>query len=434
MTDDQTLGDLGVMSNVLRIFGEQGTTFDNFVTSYPLCCPSRATFLTGQYSHNTGVTGNTFETGLSRFKDANTLPVWLQRAGYSTVMIGKYLNDYVRAKSRRPPPGWDSWYAGLRMAYYNYTLNHDGKVVSYGTTTADYQTDVFSRLAAREVRARAHTGKPFFMWLSYWAPHYGGPRQEDDPAGFHVAVPAERHKGRFATAPLPMPPSFDEADVSDKPPLVRERERIAPERVASITIAYRKRLESLLAVDEGVAALVKVLKEQKIYKRTVLLFTSDNGYMLGEHRIVNDKVALYEPSIRVPLLMRGPGIPAGLRVPQQTANIDLAPTIAALAGAKPRLKVDGVSLLPLLRGGPFTRQDVLLERGLLDGNRIYTAIRTGTFVYAEYATGERELYDLAADPYELVSRHDDPAYAAVAADLARRLARLRNCAGASCRQ
>ncbi len=206
-------------------------------------------------------------------------------------------------------------------------------------------------------------------------------------------------------------------------------------KINSIAIAYRKRLESLLSVDEGVAALVNVLKEQRIYKNTVLLFTSDNGYLLGEHRIVNDKVALYEPSIRVPLLMRGPGVPAGLHLAQQTANIDLAPTIAALAGAKPELMEDGRSLLPLLTVPSMSwPRDILLERGKdPNGVRIYTAIRTGRYVYAEYDTGERELYDLAVDPDELVSRHADPAYTAIETELARRLALLRDCAGLSCR-
>jgi N-acetylglucosamine-6-sulfatase len=434
MTDDQTVADLRAMPNVLKLFAGEGTTFDDNVVSYSLCCPSRATFLPGQYSHNTGVTGNAVATGITQFKDENTLAVWLQKAGYSTVMIGKYLNEYLRVEPKAVPPGWETWYGGLRFAYYNWTLNHNGKEVSYGSTTDAYQTDVFTRLAIREVRAHSRRG-PFFMWLSYWAPHYGGPSEDGDPTDLHVAVPAERHEGRFATEPLPLPPSFDEADVSDKPRLIQGRPRLTPDKINSLTIAYRKRLESLLAVDEGVAALVNVLKEQRVYKNTVLLFTSDNGYLLGEHRIVNDKVALYEPSIRVPLLMRGPGVPAGLHLTQQTANIDLAPTIAALAGAKPKLKEDGRSLLPLLAAPslPF-RRDILLERGKdANGVRIYTAIRTERYVYAEYDTGERELYDLLLDPDELVSKHADPAYAAIEAELARRLALLRDCAGVTCR-
>src|SRR4051812_45987965 len=133
MTDDQTVEDLRAMPNVLRLFGEQGTTFDDNVVSYSLCCPSRATFLTGQYSHNTGVTGNSVATGLSQFKDSNTLPVWLTKAGYATIMIGKYLNEYLRVEPHRVPPGWETWYGGLRLAYYNWTLNHNGKEVSYGS-------------------------------------------------------------------------------------------------------------------------------------------------------------------------------------------------------------------------------------------------------------------------------------------------------------
>jgi N-acetylglucosamine-6-sulfatase len=435
MTDDQTVADLRVMPNVLRVFGELGTTFGNSVVSYSLCCPSRATFLTGRYSHNTGVTGNDLANGLRNLDERNTLPVWLHAAGYRTLFVGKYLNEYGRLEGKTVPPGWDEWWGAVKLAYYGHSLNHDGKIVQYGSKPSDYQTDVYTRLALGAVRHSAHTGHPFFLWLSYFAPHYGGPHEEGDPEYLHTPVPAPRHAGRFASEPLPMSPAFNEADVSDKPAAIRKNGLLNPVLIDQLTYLYRQRLESLLAVDEGVAALVRVLKEQQVFKKTVLIFTSDNGYLIGDHRIPAGKVLLYEPSIRVPLLLRGPGVPAGVTLQQSVANVDLAPTIAALAHAKPRLKEDGRSLVPLLTDPQrFWRRDVLLERGRdAQGQRIYTAIRTDRYVYAEYDTGERELYDLQTDPYELESRHDDPAYADVEAELARRLALLRDCVGALCR-
>jgi N-acetylglucosamine-6-sulfatase len=435
MTDDETAADLRVMPNVLRIFAAGGTAFDHTVVSYPLCCPSRASFLTGRYSHNTGVTGNDLKHGLVNLDESNTLPVWLRAAGYRTLFVGKYLNEYGRLERTKVPPGWDEWWGAVKLSYYNHSLNHNGKIVEYGSTVQDYQTDVYTRLALRAVRENAHTGRPFFLWLSYFAPHYGGPHEEGDPEYLHTPVPAVRHEGRFASEPLPMGPAFNEADVSDKPAAIRKNGQFNPQQIAEMTYLYRQRLETLLAVDEGVQALVKVLKEQKVFKNTLLIFTSDNGYILGEHRVEAGKVLLYEPSIRVPLLMRGPGVPVGVHVQQLVANVDFAPTIAAIAGAKPRLAEDGRSLVPLLENPQRVwRRDVLLERGLdAAGQRVYTAVHTDRYVYAEYDTGERELYDLQTDPDELQSRHDDPAYAQIQAELARRLAKLRDCAGAACR-
>jgi hypothetical protein len=162
---------------------------------------------------------------------------------------------------------------------------------------------------------------------------------------------------------------------------------------------------------------------------TYILFTSDNGFFHGEHRVPSGKVLLYEPSIRVPLVMRGPGIPANQHRSQFVSNIDLARTILAATGAQPGRVQDGRSLLPFARDPLFhSGRDLLLE------TPAYAAIRTPNWLYAEYVTGEKELYNLAHDRDELTSLHMDPRYAAVQADLARRLARLRGCAGPACRQ
>jgi arylsulfatase A-like enzyme len=437
MTDDQTVESLRVMANVNRMLAAQGTTFTNFFTSYPLCCPSRATFLTGEYSHNNGVVGNNYVNGLSRLDQTNTLPVWLKDAGYTTVMVGKYLNGYgVRARAT-VPPGWSQWYGAVRLGYFNHSMSRNGTLVKYGTATRDYQTDVYTRTALDFIRRHGRSTKPFFLWLSYWAPHSGSPREVGDPPDLGTPAAAPRHRGRFANEPLPTPPSFDETDVSDKPAEIRAKPRFTPSQIAAIRTDYRQRLESLLAVDEGVKAVIDALKKHAQLKRTLILFTSDNGYMLGEHRIAAGKELPYEPSIRVPLIVRGPGVPVGRKLEQPVANIDLAPTIADAANARARRLLDGRSLLPLFSDpGLEWGRDILLERGPGQGYlgaRQYTGIHTPRYVYVEYRNGERELYDLANDPDELKSRHDDPAYAGIQSELARRLAVLRDCAGPSCR-
>lgn len=436
-TDDQTVESLRVMANVNRLLAAQGTTFDNSFASFPLCCPWRATFLTGQYSHNNGVVGNHLSNGLANLDERNTLPVWLRASGYATAFVGKYLNGYGVRDPRLVPPGWDEWYAGVTMGYFNYTMNRNGKLLRYGSTPGSYQTDVYTKTALNVVRRRAPDDRPFFLWLSYFAPHHGDPVEPSDVGSLKSAVPAPRHAGRFATEPLPQTPSFGEADVTDKPAALQRRAVPSPEVVEALTSTYRQRLESLLAVDEGVAQLVAALRAAGELERTLLVFTSDNGFLEGQHRIVNAKEFVYEPSVRVPLVVRGPGVRHGVRVQQPVSNVDLAPTIVELAQARPRRVLDGVSLVPLLRDpGLEWGRDVLLERGpgtaASTGTRLYTAIRTPRFKYVENLSGERELYDLAADPDELQSLHADPAFGAMQALLAQRLAALRDCAGTAC--
>jgi arylsulfatase A-like enzyme len=288
------------------------------------------------------------------------------------------------------------------------------------------------------IRRRAGGRRPFFLWLTYFAPHQGGPREPGDPPGVQTPVPAPRHKGRFASEPLPTPASFNEADVSDKPAVIQAKPLLSPTDVAGLTASYQQRLESLLAVDEGVARVVAALKAAHALGHTLIVFTSDNGWLQGEHRIADQKLYLYEPSLRVPLVMRGPGVPHNTHVGQLVANVDLAPTLAEVAHATPGLDMDGRSLVPLF-ADPTQEwgRDILLERGPGGGpagTRVYTGIHTSSMVYAEYSTGEHELYDLSRDPDELQSLHADPAYTSIQAELAGRLSLLRNCAGLSCRQ
>jgi N-acetylglucosamine-6-sulfatase len=433
MTDDQTAESVRVMANVRRLLVERGTSFTNSFTVYPQCCPSRATFLTGQYAHNHGVLGNSPPAGgYIKLNHANTLPVWLASSGYYTAHIGKYLNGYGGRDPREIPPGWTEWRGSVDPSTYRYTgytLNENRTLTTY----AGYQTDVYATKAAEIILRRAPLAQPFFLSVAFLAPHSGAPADPDDPgAGIVTPSPAPRHRNAFAAEPLPRPPSFNEADVSDKPSGIRNRSLLPPTRISAIRENYQQELESLLAVDEAVARIVGALQASGELANTLVIFTSDNGFFHGEHRVAQGKNLPYEPAIRVPLALRGPGVPAGLRLGQRVANVDLAPTIVDAANATPGRLLDGRSLLPLL-ASPATplARDLLVERG--PGEDPYAALRTNRYLYVEYASGARELYDLATDPYQLRSRHADPAYASVRSNLAARLARMRTCRGANCR-
>ena len=433
MTDDQTVESMRVMPNVKALLADQGVTFDNSFVSYALCCPSRATYLTGQYAHNHGVWGNAAPNGgYYKLDSTNTLPVWLQRAGYQTIHIGKYLNGYGTRNATEVPPGWGLWYGSVdptTYRFYNYTLNENGRTVNYGTGVGNYQTDVYARKAVDVIARQAADPRPFFLSVGFLAPHSGGPRDPDDPPNLGTPSPAPRHRNLFQTQPLPIPPSFNEADVSDKPAGVRNRPLLTAGRINGIREMYQQRLESLLAVDDAVGQIVNQLAATGKLDQTYIIFTSDNGFFHGEHRIPQGKVLLYEPSIRVPLIIRGPNIPAGKHRSQFVENIDLAPTIVAATGAQASRIMDGRSVLkfaqnPILHSG----RDLLLE------TPTYAAIRTPNWLYAEHVTGEKELYNLARDRDQMNSLHNDFGLTSVRTNLASRLARLRGCSGAACRR
>lgn len=437
MTDDQTVESLRVMPNVERLLVDQGATFDNSFVSFPLCCPSRATFLTGQYAHNHGVLSNTPPGGGYRALDgAKTLPVWLRRAGYATAHVGKYLNGYGKDDPTEVPPGWTEWHGSVDPSsyrYFGYTLNENGRLVKYGHRARAYKTDVYADLAVDVVRRRAAAKQPFFLWVSFLAPHSGGPQPDGRVPG--AALPAPRHRGTFASEPLPRPPSFNEADISDKPGNVRVRPLLDSERIWRTKQRYRLRLESLLAVDEAVARVVRALRESGELENTLIVFTSDNGFLQGEHRIPIGKIALYEPATRVPLVLRGPGIRPGLRLRQDVANVDLAPTILEAAGGRASLRMDGESLWPMLRDpGVYRGRDLLHEGpGTTPGVLQFTVLRTPRWVYARHFSGAAELYDLASDPDQLANLARDPAYGAVRTALQARLTSLASCVGDACR-
>jgi len=442
-SDDQTLESMRVMDNVNSLIGDQGARFKNSFVNYSLCCPSRATFLTGQFVHNHGVLGNSGPTGGFQWFEAlhgdNNLAVWLQDAGYHTAMIGKYLNGYPNEPP--VPPGWSEWYAAAPndQAVYDYTLNENGTLVNYGQAPADFKQDVLTTKAVDFVNRRAPKPKPFFLWLTYTAPHDGSPNRSPQPP-FNcqsAAKPAPRHAHAFDSEAPPILPNFNEADVSDKPAEIENRPRLGAGKVANLERKYRCELESLLSVDEGVKKIVQQLRTRGELDDTLVVYTSDNGFFHGEHRLPGGKVHIYEESIRVPLQMRGPGIPRRVSIGDLSINADLAPTIVDLADANPSLVTDGLSLIPVAQQPGLEQGRELLIEGErqppLDELPSFDAIRTERYIYAEHETGEQELYDLKKDPFELESRHDDPDYALVEAQLAARLHELRTCAGPSCR-
>ena len=441
MTDDQTLESMSVMPRTQQLIGDQGTTFTRSFVNFSLCCPSRATLFTGQYAHNHRVIGNAPPGGgYYKLDRSNWLPLWLQRAGYRTIHVGKFLNGYGSQDAAEVPPGWSDWHATVdptTYRYYNYTVNENGTLRTYGSEEEAqfYSTDFLTRRANELIRGAAPDRKPFFLSLAYLAPHSGMPREPDDLPNEATPAVAPRHRNAFAASPLPLPASFNEADVSDKPRLIRDRPLIGPARMARIQEDYQQRLESLLAVDEGVASVVRTLRAVGELDETLLLFTSDNGFFQGEHRVGGGKVLLYEPSIAVPLLMRGPGVPRGAMRHQLVTNADLAPTLVDAAGAQPGRVLDGRSLLGLLEDPTMEPGRELLVEGARDnsGALEFTGLRNYRFAYIEHASGEQELYDLVRDPHQLQSLHAAPAYATTVARLSLRLAALRSCVGRTCR-
>ena len=401
---------------------EEGASLQNTFVSYPLCCPSRATILTGLYAHNHDVRGNAPpDGGFQKFRsegyEESTIAVRLQQSGYTTGLFGEYLNYYLDEDPTHVPPGWDEWHARGDIAYYEYELNENGEIVSYGNDTEDYFTDVLSRKAMAFVRRATSDSQPFFLYLAPAAPH-------------EPAIPAERHQGAFADEEAPRPPSFDEEDVSDKPSWIREIDGLSDEQISEIDDRYRNWLASMLAVDEMVASLVRELEVAGELDNTFIFFTSDNGYHQGEHLIDYGKNTPYEESARVPLFVRGPGVAAGSKVERLALNTDFAPTFADLAGIE--FSADGRSLAPLLRGEDHAWRSAVLLEGFPDENPpSYGAVRTETHKYVEYDNGETELYDLEADPYELENLPDITDLALVA-DLNTMLNALRSCAGDEC--
>jgi N-acetylglucosamine-6-sulfatase len=444
VTDDEDVALHAFMPKTQALLHDRGTTFENFFVTYSFCCPSRASILRGQYAHNTHIVGNERPWGgFEKFRqlglEESTVATWLQDAGYHTAMVGKYLNRYVPERDG-VPPGWDEWYVGGNAhPSYNYALNENGRMVSYGDRPEDYLNDVLTDKAVQVIGNARAAAQPFFVYVLPYTPH-------------SPSVAAPRHAGMFADAKLPRPPAFDEADVSDKPAFIRMIPPLGDDEIRRLEREYQRRLASLQAIDDMVASIVEALEVAQVLENTYVIYSSDNGFHLGEHRLPAGKDFAYEEDIRVPAVVRGPGVPAGHTIEAMVLNSDFAPTFAAIAGIEPPEFVDGRSFLPLFAdpAQPW-RESFLIERRQLENQYVelaerlgmpahelelsaqFDAIRTPDWTYVEYGTGERELYDLARDPDQLdnVVETADPALVTA---LAARLAELRTCAGAECRR
>src|ERR687893_1201045 len=455
----------------LQGLAAEGTTFENAFVSDPLCCPSRATILRGQYARNHEILSNEpphggFEKFRALGHQNSTMATWLDAEGYRTIFVGKYMNGY---EGTHVPPGWDEWYA-VSGNYLSTDLNENGTVNHYDPAQ-DYLTDVLADRAVDYVESPGGGSpsffvphRPFFMWLGTTAPHA-------------PADPAPRHEDALPNASLPRPPSFDEGDVSDKPAWIRDNPQLSAEQKVYMEKLYRKRLQSMLAVDDMIGDLVGALRKGGKLEDTYIVFTSDNGFHLGQHRLGAGKWTAYEEDIRVPLIVSGPGVPEGKTLPHMVLNNDLAPTFADLAGADPPKFVDGRSLAPLLDKTPTPKEDwrqrFLVEavaerdsvprppfvnesqvRPLLTGDPLprdwrltsagradsseewgrpwLKALRTEKHLFVEYKTGEHELYDLQKDPHQRDNLHDR-ADEGLLKRLNAQLDALRQCEAEACR-
>ncbi len=472
--DDMRWDELKWMPNVRRLIQRKGLTFENSFAPYPLCCPSRASFLTGRYAHNHHVYSHLPPYGFASFHDKRTIATVLQKAGYRTGLIGKYLNGYGQQRIRRThqpslhyvPPGWDQWMAGsdhLWQAgdavhgntydYFNLVQNVNGRIVA---SNGHYSTDVMGRQTRDLIGRFGEQPHPWFIWWTPIAPHDGSPIESDDPGttprtdGFSTTwgTPArpEWVKGRFdsrITHGAGTPPvGSAERDVTDKPRYLRKLPELTAQERDAETDVTRQRAESLFALDLQIGHTISELSRSGQLANTVVMFTSDNGYYLGEHRKRQGKINLHEPSLRVPLLIAGPGVPRGKRF-DPVSTVDIAPTLAAYAGVR-MPAADGLSLRGLIAQGDHGWDRPVVTEGRMPVGRYATlhrlgpsplntrGLRLGRWKITRYSTGETELYDLERDPLELDNLSRTPRFAGVLADLKALYRQYDDCRGEAC--
>jgi N-acetylglucosamine-6-sulfatase len=402
LTDDQRSDTLGYMPNVNRLLAKQGVTFNRGYVVNPVCCPSRASILTGNYSHTTKVytnhPGRPFG-GFPAFDDSSTIATWLRAGGYRTGLFGKYLNGYG---NRYVPPGWDRWFATYGGgAYFDYTAVSDGVEKSYGSEASDYGTTVLRREAVSFIRTTDSTQPLFMMWATH-GPH--------DPA-----TPQGRDKKAFSSLPTWRPRNYDEANVSDKPAHIRSHPTIDRRTRREIDSFRLHQIRALQSVDRAIAEIVDALDDTGRLENTLIVFTSDNGILWGEHRL-DGKGEVYEEAISVPYIVRFDPLVERARTDDHLVlNIDLAPTFAAVADVDAPT-TEGRNLLDLLDPNSTTWRDAFLIEHLGKEGGMnapsFCAVHTERYVLARYSTGEEELYDLVRDPHQMENvagsaRYDD---------------------------
>jgi arylsulfatase A-like enzyme len=477
MTDDMRADELLFAPQVRKLVARRGLTFENSFSPFPLCCPARASFLTGVYAHNHHVYWHEPPYGYGRFDDSRTIATSLRAAGYQTGFVGKYLNRYGVDRSRvsgKPswryvPRGWTDWRAAFESPglegvhggtyfYFDTPYNVNGRVDN--THRGRYQTDVIGDfsvgMARRFAERRRASGKPFFMYVNYVAPHHGGPVEQDDPRNVaggddaEFATPARPRwvRGRFdglirRASGLPRGGGPSEKDMSDKHGRLRSRPVESRRERRALAEVTRQRAESIYALDRQVGRLVRRLKASGEWDRTIFVFTSDNGYFLGEHRLRTGKVRTYEPSLRVPLVVTGPGMRDGERRYEPITTVDLSATVLDAAGARPPFPSDGESRLPSMREGDRAWQHPVLTEfyfpgwrrnrtSLFSDERTAIGVRVPRYSYTRYR-GFEELYDLVEDPYQDRNVAGRPAYADVRRELRELTRQTADCVGAACR-
>jgi N-acetylglucosamine-6-sulfatase len=452
-TDDMRWDDIRWMPSVRHLLRDKGLSFENSFAPYPLCCPSRSSFLTGQYTHNHHVYSHREPYGFAAFDDHRTIATVLQAAGYQTALVGKYLNGYGEQplSTGEPslhyvPPGWDEWYAGSDHLWDFSDPNYLGGTYSYDKLVQNingeiqafpgrYSTDVLAEQTRRLITGFTEARAPWFLWWTPVAPHHGLPQEPDDP------LPTRRLDGHFSEWETPgrpdwvkgwfddrishgsgTPPSRSaEANTRDKPGYLRKLPELTSAERDATTEVTRQRAESLFALDRQIRRTVAHLRRLGQLENTVIMFTSDNGYYLGEHRKRTGKTTLHEPSLRVPLIITGPDVPHGRRHDPVT-TVDLAPTIASYAGTT-MPNADGTSILETIRAGDQGWQRPIITEAMLRFGRYAhehqlgpqpldaRGLRLGRWKLTRYSTGEVELYDLRTDPLELKNLHRARRYA-----------------------
>jgi N-acetylglucosamine-6-sulfatase len=428
LTDDQFPGTENAMPALKKNITSQGVKFTNMTSTYPLCCPARATIERGQYAHNTHIYGNELPLGgWAKFRDQglqdSTIATWLHDAGYQTGLFGKYMNNY---QDRSIPPGWERWYAWNGPKEGWTAINDQGVQKPMDPREADSDT---SNAALEFLRSHLGRPAPVFAFVSFGAEHR---------PYYHDRADTDKFKG----VRVPRSPSFNEGDVSDKPSYVSKRPKPSSSDIADLDRKYRKGLRSLMRVDRFIGRASDLLRSKGEMRDTYFVFYTDNGNHFGQHRLAPGKLQPYREDTGFPLIVRGPGIPHGSKNGELVGNHDIAPTLASMGGATIPTFVDGRSFLPIAKDPSvaWPRTAILSEREHDDvSTNRWDMLRMGGKVYTRYEKGAHEYYDLSMDPYQVHNAlgASDTAYAPPDGSTRdyyeKRLDALYACAGVSCR-